>query len=80
MPPDERQAQRTNAIIVSAVGVALGSVKALVLFAVTGAWLWLLVLPLLVGWAWHRLGQAGYPVQPGAPSDPPGAAGTGGSS
>ena len=69
MLPDAHQAQRKNAIVVSAVGVLLGSLKALLLFAVTGAWVWLLVLPLLGGWAWHRHGQGAYPTarltQPG---------------
>lgn len=69
MPMPMQLDARTNAIVVSAVGVLLGSLKALLLFAVTGAWVWLLVLPLLGGWAWHRHGQGAYPTarltQPG---------------
>jgi len=74
------RAQRRNAIVVSAVGVLLGSLKALLLFAVTGAWVWLLVLPVLVGWAWHRLGQGAYPAGPPTPLDVAGGAETGASS
>ncbi len=80
MPPDAQQAQRTTAIVVSAVGVLLGSLKALLLFAVTGAWVWLLVLPLLGGWAWHRLGQGAYPKRPTLQPGEAGGAETGGSS
>ena len=71
---------RTNAIVVSAVGVLLGSLKALLLFSVTGAWVWLLVLPVLVGWARHRLGQGAYPSGPPTSPDAAGGAETGASS
>ncbi len=80
LPLDEHRARRTNAIVVSAVGVALGSVKALLLFAVTGAWFWLLVLPMLVGWAWYRVGKDGYPFRPASLPNQPGGAGAGDSS
>ena len=41
---------------------------------------WLLVLPVLVGWAWHRLGQGAYPAGPPTPPDAAGGAETGASS